>query len=202
MEYVSPSMRELIKDAGPSWHTSCRQKTLRHRASSSRSPRPGNRARPKNDADFDRNWRRSAALSSRPPLSQTPSAAGGSKNPVTGSLKPPAGFSFGRLAISLRRRYLCGMRSKKAASSDLRSWRVLIQRDRAQYLGVVEAPTESDSGTARTSRSKPGWTPRSRRPAPVRDAGPQGAAGRPSIEPDKREGRGGRRHATRLDRAG
>jgi hypothetical protein len=31
---------------------------------------------------------------------------------------------------------------KKAASSDLRSWRVLIQRDRVQYLGVVEAPTE------------------------------------------------------------
>jgi hypothetical protein len=25
---------------------------------------------------------------------------------------------------------------------ELRSWRVSIQRDRAQYLGIVEAPTE------------------------------------------------------------
>jgi hypothetical protein len=37
-----------------------------------------------------------AALSSRPPLSHTPSAAGGSRNPVTGSLSSPRrGFHLG-----------------------------------------------------------------------------------------------------------
>jgi hypothetical protein len=37
-----------------------------------------------------------------------------------------------------------GMKSHKAkvAAHELRSWRVSILRDRAQYLGIVEAPTE------------------------------------------------------------
>ncbi len=48
-----------------------------------------------------------------------------------------------RLAICRSRRYVGAMKpspNKKATAAKLRSWRVSILRQRAQYLGTVRAP--------------------------------------------------------------
>jgi hypothetical protein len=48
---------------------------------------------------------------------------------------------LGGLDSCRRHRYICDMRSpkKKATAAKLRNWRVSILRNRAEYLGTVEA---------------------------------------------------------------
>jgi hypothetical protein len=59
------------------------------------------------------------------------------------SLRWPTGLPH-RLAIRRRERYLFAMPSpkKKAPAAKLRSWRVSILRNQAEFLGVVQAADE------------------------------------------------------------